>query len=72
MPLPPLEDVLASYLSVANLHHPSRFIGLAINSSLLSDDEFFREKETVQQRLNMPVWDVVREGVDGLVAEALK
>ena len=72
MPLPPLEDVVASYLSVANLHHPSRFIGLAINSRLLSDDEFFREKETVQQRLNMPVWDVVREGVDGLVAEALK
>ena len=72
MPLPPLEDVLASYLSVANLHHPSRFIGLAINSRRLSGDEFLREKETVQQRLNLPAWDVVREGVDGLVAEALK
>ena len=72
MPLPPLEEVVASYLSVANLQHPCRFIGVAINSRLQSDDDFLREKESVLERLNLPAWDVVREGVDGLVGEALK
>ena len=72
MPLPPLEEVIASYLSVANLQHPCRFIGVAINSRLLSGDEYRREKDLVQERLNLPAWDVVRESVDGLVDEALK
>ena len=30
------------------------------------------QKESVQQRLDLPAWDVVREGIDGLVGEALK
>jgi len=72
MPIPPLVEVVAAYLSVANLQHPCRFIGVAINSCLLSNDEFIREKESVQERLNLPAWDVVREGSDGLVEEALK
>ena len=72
MPLPPLEKVLSAYLSVANLHHACRFIGVAINGRLLSDEEYIREKELVQDRLNLPAWDVLREGVSGLVNEALK
>ncbi|MBO61141.1 MAG: hypothetical protein CMO63_04095 [Verrucomicrobiales bacterium] len=72
MPLPPLKEVVASYLAVANLHHPCRFIGVAINSRLLSDDEYRREKDSVQEQLNLPAWDVVREGSDGLAGEALK
>ena len=72
MPLPPLEQVLSAYMSVANLHYTCRFIGVAINSRLLSDEEYIREKELVQDRLNLPAWDVLREGVSGLVDEALK
>ena len=72
MLLPPLEQVAQAFLSAANLHHPCRFIGVAINGRLLSDDACLREKESVQKRLNLPAWDVVREGIDGLVGEALK
>jgi len=72
MLLPPLEQVVQVFLSAANLHHPCRFIGVAINGRLLSDDDYLREKDSVQKRLNLPAWDVVREGIDGLVGEALK
>ena len=72
MLLPPLEQIMQTFHSVANLHHLCRFIGVAINGRLLSDDACLREKESVQKRLNLPAWDVVREGIDGLVGEALK
>ena len=72
MLLPPLEQIMQTFHSVANLHHPCRFIGVAINGRLLSEDAYLREKESVQKRLNLPAWDVVREGIDGLVGEALK
>ena len=72
MLLPPLEQIMQTFHSVANLHHPCRFIGVAINGRLLSDDACLREKESVQKRLNLLAWDVVREGIDGLVGEALK
>ena len=72
MLLPPLEQIMQTFHSVANLHHPCRFIGVAINGRLLSEDACLREKESVQKRLNLPAWDVGREGIDGLVGEALK
>ena len=72
MLLPPLEQIMQTFHSVANLHHLCRFIGVAINGRLLSEDACLREKESVQKRLNLPAWDVVREGIDGLVGEALK
>ena len=72
MLLPPLEQIMQTFHSVANLHHLCRFIGVAINGRLLSDDACLREKESVQKRLNLPAWDVVREGIEGLVGEALK
>ena len=45
---------------------------LAINSRLLSDKEYIKEKEQVENRLNLPAWDVLREGISGLVDETLK
>ena len=71
MRLPPLEEVMEAFLKVANLHHPCRFIGVAINGRLLSNEAFQHEKDTVQQRLGLPAWDVMREGATGLVEEAL-
>ena len=72
MPIPPLEQVLSTYMALANLHHTCRFIGVAINSRLLSDEEYIKEKEQVENRLNLPAWDVLREGISGLVDETLK
>ncbi|GIT06310.1 MAG: hypothetical protein CM1200mP29_17210 [Verrucomicrobiota bacterium] len=54
MLLPPLEQVAQAFLSAANLHHPCRFIGVAINGRLLSDEPPARKgvgAETLNCRL---------------------
>lgn len=62
--LPELRDI---YESMANLMSPSKVIGVAMNSRLLSDHQAQEERVRVQSELQLPVCDVIRDGPAPLV-----
>jgi uncharacterized NAD-dependent epimerase/dehydratase family protein len=69
--LPSLEKVVAFYESAANIMHPCRVIGVAVNGRNYSDHEVAVECERVERLLGLPVCDVIRHGPQKLV-EAVK
>ncbi len=71
IPLPPLKKVLEVNEMMASLAMPSKVIGVAMNSWLLSLDEAEAERERVRQELGVPVCDVIRHGPDDLVEAIL-
>ncbi|MCO8120621.1 DUF1611 domain-containing protein [Stieleria sp. TO1_6] len=70
--IPAMEDQMAACLALANLRHPCKFIGVAINTRKLDTNEALREIETTQSRLGLPTCDVFRTGADRLVDACLK
>ncbi len=68
--LAPLEKVREFYESAANLMHPCRVIGVAVNGQKFSDDEVAAECDRVERELGLPTCDVIRHGPDKL-AEAV-
>jgi uncharacterized NAD-dependent epimerase/dehydratase family protein len=50
---------------------PSRVIGVAVNSRLLTPDEAEKERERVRRELGVPVCDVIRNGPDDMVNAVL-
>ena len=71
VPLAPLEQVRDFYESAANLMHPCRAIGVAINGANFSDAEVAAEREQVRRRMGLPACDVLRHGPDELVDAVL-
>ncbi|NUQ65063.1 MAG: DUF1611 domain-containing protein [Pirellulales bacterium] len=71
-PLPPLEQVRAFYEASANIMHPCRSIGIAVNTSKFSEDEALAECERVSKEMGLPVCDVIRHGPEPLVEAVLK
>lgn len=69
--LPPLEKVRDFYEAAANIMHPCRVIGIAVNGYYYSDAEVAAECREVGQRLGLPACDVVRHGPDALVEAVL-
>lgn len=67
VPLPPLEKVIEFYEAAANLMHPCRVIGVAVNGQKFSDAEVAAECERVGRRLGLPACDVIRHGPNRLV-----
>jgi len=65
--LPPLSKVIEFYETAANIMHPCRVIGLAVNGQKYSDDEVAAECERVGRELGLPACDVIRHGPDKLV-----
>jgi uncharacterized NAD-dependent epimerase/dehydratase family protein len=63
-----LKDV---YETMANLMHPCRVIGVAMNSRLLSESEAQAERKQLRQELGVPVCDVFRHGTEELVHAVL-
>ena len=59
------------YEELAALAMPTRFIGVAMNSRLLKEDEVEVERERVRRELGLPVCDVFRHGPGELVDAAL-
>ena len=70
VPLAPLERVIDLYERAANVMHPCRVIGVAMNSRRCSDAEAEAERERVRERLGLPVCDVLRHG-PGELADAV-
>lgn len=67
IPLKSLTELCEVYERMANLMFPSQVIGVAMNSSNLTDEEAEREREKVRRMLGLPVCDVIRHGPDDLV-----
>ena len=59
------------YESMANLMAPSRVIGVAMNSRLVSPEEAETERERVRSELGLPVCDVFLHGPDELARAVL-
>lgn len=68
---PPLDQIKALEL-LANLRHPCRFIGVAINTRNLSPTEAEAEIERAERTFGLPACDVYRTGADKLVDACVK
>ncbi len=71
-PLPPLERLIEYYEMSANVMHPCRVIGVAINTRGCSDEEALAECRRVEEQLGLPACDVIRHGPDRLVDAVLE
>jgi uncharacterized NAD-dependent epimerase/dehydratase family protein len=72
VPLPPLQEAIRRYLEAGRLTNPDiRCVGVAINSSTLSDAEWDRYRQQLQTELGLPVCDPMRGGVEAIVEAAL-
>ena len=72
VPLPPLRKVIDFYETAANIMHPCRVIGLAVNGIKFSDAEVAAECVRVEDEFQLPACDVIRHGPDKLVAAVRK
>jgi uncharacterized NAD-dependent epimerase/dehydratase family protein len=71
IPLPPLDEAIRRYLEAGRLTNPAiRCVGVAINSSILSEAEWVRYRDQLQSQLRLPVCDPMRGGV-WAIAQAL-
>lgn len=72
IPLPALEETLRLNETLANVMHPCRVIGIAMNSRLCTPQEAEAERERVRRRFGLPVCDVFRHGAEELVEAVLR
>ena len=72
VPLAPLERVIDFYRAAANIMHPCRVIGVAVNGQKFPDDAVAAECEQVSRRLGLPTCDVIRQGPDTLVEAVIE
>lgn len=69
---PPHEQIIRFYETCANVMHPCRVIGVAVNGQHFGDDEVAGECERVQRELGLPTCDVIRHGPQKLVEAAVQ
>lgn len=67
IPLTPLKKLIEVNEMMASLAIPSKVIGIAMNSRLLSPEEADKERERVRGELGLPICDVIRHGPDELL-----
>lgn len=65
--IPPLADQMRAYEVLANLRHPCRIIGIAVNTRNLTADEADAELYRAEDTFSLPACDVYRTGADKLV-----
>ncbi len=65
--IPPLKDQMAAYEALANLRHPCKIIGIAINSRSLGHDDALAEIAKAELTFGLPACDVYRTGAEKLV-----
>ena len=70
--IPPLPEAIETYLSAGRLTNRAiRCVGVSINSSSLSTEEWHQYRRCVHEELGLPVCDPLRGGVDDLAAALL-
>jgi uncharacterized NAD-dependent epimerase/dehydratase family protein len=68
-PIPPLSVCIERYVEAAQLtNRHARCIGIAVNSSTVSDRAYRDAVEAVKAETGLPCTDPIREGVDAIVA----
>jgi len=70
-PLPSLQRLIEYYEMSANIMHPCRVIGVAINTRGFSDQEAAEQCRRVEEQFGLPACDVIRHGPDRLVDAVL-
>ncbi len=70
--LQPLTALREAYESMASMMGPSKVIGVAMNSRLLSAEAAEAERARVQEEFGLPVCDVLRHGPEDLVDAVLQ
>jgi uncharacterized NAD-dependent epimerase/dehydratase family protein len=70
--LPALEKVIEFYEAAANIMHPCRVIGVAVNGQRFADDAVAAECDRVSRRLGLPACDVIRQGPERLVEAVIR
>jgi len=70
-PIPPLRKLVEAVETMANLRHPSRVIGFAVNTRNLSADEAAAEVRRIVDEFRLPACDVYRHG-PGPLADAVE
>lgn len=70
--IPPLKDQMAVLEAAANLRHPCRIIGLAVNTRYLNDEHAHAALEEAEAEFGLPACDTYRTGVDKLVQACLE
>ena len=71
VPLPPLRRVIDFYLDAANIMHPCRVVGVAVNGMRFADAEVAAECARVEDEFQLPACDVIRQG-PGKLVEAVR
>ena len=71
VPLPPIKKVIDYYEETANIMHPCRVIGLAVNGMRYSEAEIAAECSRVEKEFQLPACDVIRQG-PGKLVEAVR
>ncbi|QEG36293.1 DUF1611 domain-containing protein [Bythopirellula goksoeyrii] len=67
-----LQELRTIYENTASIMFPSKIIGVAMNSRLLSEREANAERKKVHLELGLPVCDVLRDGPHDLVKAVQK
>ncbi len=67
VPLPPLRKVIDYYEETANIMHPCRVIGIAVNGMRRTEAEVAAECARVEDEFHLPACDVIRHGPEKLV-----
>jgi uncharacterized NAD-dependent epimerase/dehydratase family protein len=70
--IPSMKDQMAAYLVNANLRHPCKFVGVAINTRNLDADEANAEIARIESTLGLPACDVYRTGAEKLVDACIR
>jgi uncharacterized NAD-dependent epimerase/dehydratase family protein len=65
--IPSIDKQMQAFIVNANLRHPCKFIGIAVNTRNLTPAHANAEIEQIEQRFNLPACDVYRDGSDKLV-----
>lgn len=65
--IPPLEDVIRLYETMANIMYPSKVIAIAVNSRHFTKEEADREVSRIRDKFGLPACDVIRHGAGELV-----
>ncbi|MEZ6133152.1 MAG: DUF1611 domain-containing protein [Planctomycetaceae bacterium] len=65
--IPDLTEQVRAYEHVARLRHPCRFVGIAVNTRNLTEEEAHAELYRAEKTFGLPACDVYRTGADKLV-----
>ena len=69
--IPAMAEQMRACEVLANLRHPCKFIGIAVNTRTLSQAEALAEIERVEAEFGLPACDVYRTGSEKLVAASM-